>query len=435
MIAGLRAHMLEAVRLRLRADVPVGIYLSGGIDSSAIAGMVTHLVNEQGARAGNAKERERVSCFGIAFDEESGMDESAIASRTAEHLDVKFFKKHMNEAALARDFEDATYHCEHHNMDLNYVGKYALSQVPRENGYKVVITGEGADENFAGYILYLPDFLREPDPSWPSSQLSEEDRIAQLHQTEEACVQMYASMGTDSSNRKPCTASRQLNNITTCSSLAAFQPPIWSAWTKEAYGECDPRLTIANNSSERVRAKMIHSWHPLHSAQYVWQKAHLANMLLSCLGDRTEMAHSVEARTPFLDHHLTEYANRLPPSLKIRWDPKSKQFTEKWILREAAKPFITKELYKRKKHPYTAPAMWPEGGEIHQLMQRLISKENVEGLGFVDWEQAKDLVHNAFVQKQLPAFRNSMFLAQWVVLSQKFGVKKAEPPTVLMTEH
>lgn len=76
MIEGVRSRMLEAVRLRLRADVPVGIYLSGGIDSSAIAGMVTHLVKEQGAKLGNDKETDRVSCFSIAFDEDSGFDES-----------------------------------------------------------------------------------------------------------------------------------------------------------------------------------------------------------------------------------------------------------------------------------------------------------------------------------------------------------------------
>ena len=76
MIAGVRAHMLESIRLRLRADVPVGVYLSGGIDSSVIAGMVTHLVKEQGERIGNERELERVNCFSIAFDEGSGFDES-----------------------------------------------------------------------------------------------------------------------------------------------------------------------------------------------------------------------------------------------------------------------------------------------------------------------------------------------------------------------
>ncbi|KAF1973611.1 adenine nucleotide alpha hydrolases-like protein [Bimuria novae-zelandiae CBS 107.79] len=119
MIEGGRSHMLKAIPIRLRADVPVGVYLSGGIDTSIIAGMVTHVVKEQGERMGNENEIERVSCFSIAFDEDSGFDESAITNRTADHLGVKYYKKHMNEAELAARFEDATWHCKHHNPDLN----------------------------------------------------------------------------------------------------------------------------------------------------------------------------------------------------------------------------------------------------------------------------------------------------------------------------
>jgi asparagine synthase (glutamine-hydrolysing) len=76
MINGVRKRLLEAVRLRLRADVPVGIYLSGGIDSSAVAGIVTHLVKEQGIKAGSQSLKDKVCTFTIAFDETSGYDES-----------------------------------------------------------------------------------------------------------------------------------------------------------------------------------------------------------------------------------------------------------------------------------------------------------------------------------------------------------------------
>lgn len=350
MIEGVRAHMLEAIRIRLRADVPVGIYLSGGIDSSVIAGMVTHLVKERGERMGNEHETERISCFSIAFDEDSGFDESAIANRTADHLGVKYYKKHMNEAELAARFEDATWHCEHHNPDLNYVGKYALSEVPHELGFKVVLTGEGADEQFAGYPMYLPDYLREQDLAYPSNPLPEDIRIEQCVKTDEENSTYYTSIGADGSNRGDSLPRRILNNITTVSSMAAFSPAsLFADWT-QALGSCDPQLTIANSVDGRVREKIASQWHPLHSALYVWQKGHLANIFLSCLGDRTEMAHSVEARTPFLDHHLTSYVNGLPPSVKIRWDEEEERFTEKWILREAGRPYITEELYRRKKH-------------------------------------------------------------------------------------
>lgn len=429
MIQGVRQRMLDAIKLRLRADVPVGIYLSGGIDSSVIAGMVTHLVKEQGIAMGSADATDRVSCFSIAFDEESGFDESSIANRTAEWLGVRYIKKHMNEEELAKRFEDATWHCEHHNPDFNFVGKYALSEAPQEVGFKVVLTGEGADENFAGYPLYLPDYLREPDPSWEKyNTLPESEREHQLDLAETAAVDYYTSVGADVTNRGPSVARRMLNDITTVSSMAAFQLDIFAPWTN-CYGKCDPQVTIANNADGRVRNLITDSWHPLHSAQYVWSKGHLANIFLTCLGDRTEMAHSIEARTPFLDHPLTEYVNHLPPSAKLRWDPEAKTFTEKWVLREASKPFITKELYERKKHPYSAPTTWPKGGHLNKLLDKLISEDNIKQLGFVDWERCKGLTAKAFGENGNPmAMRYAIVVAEWVVLGQRFGVATAKKP-------
>ncbi|KAI9656131.1 MAG: hypothetical protein M1831_004702 [Alyxoria varia] len=430
MIAGVRQHMLDSIKLRLRADVPVGIYLSGGIDSSVIAGMTTHLVKEQGERMGNSHaHNERVSCFGIAFGEDSGYDESSIADRTAKHLDVAYHKILMDENELARRFEDATWHTEHHFADLNTVGKFALSELPRAHGFKVVLTGEGADENFGGYPLYLPDYLREADLAWPSAatDLPDEKRTRICREKDEEIAEFYENIGADGQNREESSASRQLNNISTVASMAAFSFNLWAPWT-QYYGRADPRLTIAHNANGRVRDAIAREWHPLHSAQYVWTKGHLTNIFLTSLGDRTEMAHSVEARTPFLDHELTEYVSGLPPSVKIRYDKRSGEFVEKWILREAARPFITNELYERKKHAYSAPTSWPEGGPLRKLMDGLVTKENVEQLGFVSWEGAKDLVRKAFVEKDSKALRFTLLVAGWVVLGKRFGVKKAEPP-------
>ncbi|KAK7717675.1 hypothetical protein SLS64_003170 [Diaporthe eres] len=427
MILGVRERLLESIRLRLRADVPVGIYLSGGIDSSAIAGVVSHLVKEQGVKLGIQGATERISCFSISFDKDSGFDESDIAGRTAEWLGVKHVKKYMDEQGLAERFEDATYHCEHHNHDLNFVGKYALSEVPHENDCKVVLTGEGADEQFAGYPLYIPDFLREPDLAWPGKEsLPENEREQLCTDFESQIAGSYSSIGADVSNRGPSLARRQLNNTTTPASMAAFQlpPKLFAHWSR-CHASSTPLDTIANNADGRVLDLIQNSWHPLHSALYVWTKGHLANNFLSCLGDRTEMAHSIEARPPFLDHELAEYVNNLPPSVKLRWDPGSQTITEKWILREAVKPFVTDEIYRRSKHPYTAPATWPAGGPLHRLFERLVTRANVDQLGFLDWESVKGLVGAVFLEKDLASFRQALIIAEWVVISQRFGVEKA----------
>lgn len=435
MVEGVRERMLEAIKLRLRADVPIGIYLSGGIDSSVIAGMVTHLINEKDATMGSAPASEKVCCFSIAFDEASGFDESSIADRTAKHLEVKFVKKHMNEAELAKRFEDATYHAEHHNPDLNFVGKFALSELPLKHGYKVVLTGEGADEHFAGYPAFLPDYLREPDAAWTHADaLPESEREQQLQLAEGADKAYYDSVGADTEARGPSVPRTMLNNISTVSSMVAFQPTgVFANWTYFTHGSSDPQRTVANNIDGVARQKIVDKWHPLNAAQYVWGKGHLPNIFLTCLGDRTEMAHSIEARTPLLDHKLTEYVNNLPPSAKIHWQPASEEnpegrFVEKWVLREAAKPYITKELYERKKHPYSAPTTWPRNGPLHKLLAGLLTQENVEELGFVCWERVEWLVERAFGEEKDPgSMRTALVVAEWVVLSKRFGVAKALP--------
>lgn len=431
LIEGVRERMLDAVRVRLRADVPVGVYLSGGIDSSVLAGMVAHLVKEQNVAMGSAPPNERVTCFSIAFDEDSGFDESSIANRTAEWLGVKYLKKHMNEEELAKRFEDAVWHCEQHNPDLNFIGKYALSEVPQEAGYKVVLTGEGADETFAGYPLYLPDYLREPDQAWEAfNTLPETEREEQLRLAEDAAREHYESIGADGGGYKDDIGvpRRMLNSISTVTSMTAFQPAVFAPWTNKAFPAAEPEMTIAVNADGLARARITNSWHPLHSALYIWSKGHLPNIFLTCLGDRTEMAHSIEARTPFLDHKLTEYVNQLPPSTKLRWLPEERRFVEKWVLREASKPFITQELYERKKHPYSAPTKYPRDGPLHKVMSRLLTKEAVEGLGFVSWEVVGGLVDEAFGDNGDPkALRLALVVAEWVVLSRRFNVARAGP--------
>ncbi len=176
MILGVRERLVDSIKQRLRADVKVGVSLSGGIDSSVVAGIVNHLLRE-GHQIGSESENERLSCFGIAFDEDSGFDESAAANRTADFLGVKFYKKHMNEAELARSFADATWHDEQPNPDLNFIGTYALSELFREQGFRVNINGQGADEILGGYNIFLPDFLREADTSFSGPILPEEERL------------------------------------------------------------------------------------------------------------------------------------------------------------------------------------------------------------------------------------------------------------------
>lgn len=146
MVEGVRSRLIDSVACRLRADVPIGVYLSGGIDSSVVAGIVTHLL-KNGSTAGSQDSR-KLKCFTIEFDA-GAHNEVAIAKRTADFLGVDFKPMHASERMLVDNFEQAVWAIEQPANDLNFVGKYMLSQFVSGQGYPVVLTGEGADEHFA----------------------------------------------------------------------------------------------------------------------------------------------------------------------------------------------------------------------------------------------------------------------------------------------
>ena len=270
-----------------------------------------------------------------------------IAERTAEFLGVKLHKHHVGEEAIASLFEDATWHCEHHNPDLNHIGKFALSELPRELGFKVVLTGEGADEIFAGYQPYLPDMLREADLTWDSG-LCEKKRLKLFDEAEAETARLCRSLGADGEGQDMLGGRGKLNGIKILGFMSLWVPPVFADWTTNLQ-PLKAQDVIANDVSPLAVEEIKLKWHPLNTTQYVWTKGHLANLFLSCLGDRTEMAHSIEGRTPFLDHNLTEYVNDIPPSLKVKWDG-NESFTAKYALREAMKSFVTQEVYERVKH-------------------------------------------------------------------------------------
>ncbi|KAH8886027.1 asparagine synthase [Thozetella sp. PMI_491] len=447
MVQGVRERLMEAIRLRLRADVPVGILLSGGLDSSLVAGIVTHLVREEGAKHGNLDPTDRISCFTIQFPG-AEYDESEIAERTAKWLGVQIYKQPMNEAAMATHFADSAYYAEHHIFDLNMTAKFGLSLLPLEKGYKVVLTGEGSDEHFAGYPPFPADFLREPDLSFPSvappleaemrKELQEADEHAIITSAERAGFFMENSEGYQQIGDE--AGGHEMLNF-----IRRVQPPqsLFAPWVRQQKWNSDVGTTILRAVEPETAEKIANKWHSLHSSEYLWTRSALPNLLLSGIGDRSEMGHSIEGRPPFLDHELSAYVNGLPPSTKLRYLPASVRggeeriskgwfdsmggpFIEKWILREAAKPFITQEQYERKKHPLSAPSKWSKGGPLNRMLEETCTRKAVEGLGFIDFNVVENALARGFGDDADPrSFRLLLFVATWVILSQRFGMEKA----------
>ncbi|KAH6630760.1 nucleophile aminohydrolase [Chaetomium sp. MPI-SDFR-AT-0129] len=404
-------------------------------------------------KLGNQDATKRICCFSIEFPTDDNFNEAGvdIAERTANWLGVQILKKRMDEEALAENFADSVYHCEHHNLDLNSVGKFCLSTVPREHGFKVVLTGEGSDEHFAGYPFFALDVLGEPDLAMPDTTLASDNALREdlWEKTFEGLKGVLTSRAGWFNHGIPDPETfREINNVqmpfvtqTWQATLDLFEP-----WVREQNAGYNWAATQLAQTQPEAREKIRNKWHTLHSSQYLWSRSLLANNLLTCLGDRTEMAHSIEARPPFLDHVLSEYVNGLPPTVKMVYTPDEKNvarkgglpwsgstkrvgslFSEKWILREAGKPYITQELYDRKKHPYVAPNRWPKDGPIHNKLRGICTREAVEKLGFVSWEVVQKALETGFGDDaDGTAFRKLLVVGGLVTIGERFGVKRAE---------
>ncbi|KAE8420593.1 hypothetical protein BDV36DRAFT_281284 [Aspergillus pseudocaelatus] len=419
-VQGVRERLLEAVRIRLKADVPVAIYLSGGIDSSSVTGMVAELIKQETKLGSEPKsDLSNMKCFTVQFDKDSGADKSEIARRTAEWLGVDIHFVKMDEEALVSRFEDAVWQSEIPLPDLNGMGRLALAEAVHAQGIKVVVTGEygvsnilageGSDEHFAGYLAFRADSLSEPDHAWPALQIADTEREEALRT---AIDQVTYGIFGDYTGTVPSATRRMLNHSHVTSSIARVGSLPFSEWTN-SYGDDIPETGLIEGFDGRVRDNIKNRWHPLHTAQYLFTKSFC--LILSC----------VESRCPFLDHHLTEYVNNVPPSLKMKYNAREKSFREKHILREAVRPYVTDDVYNISKKAYMGPRKFWPGGPLHRKIKHLVTRENVESLGFLDWNATEEAVENAFSKQEPLALRRAITVAQFIVLGQRFGIKPA----------
>lgn len=265
------------------------------------------------------------------------------------------------------------------------------------------------------------DSLLEPDNSWPSSVIT--DRDAVLLSISKGNLSDFRGGQTSS----PASSQRMLNSARFPCIISELNPLPLAAWT-DRYADTTPLTALAECFDGRVRDAIASKWHPLHTSEYVWTKTVFQSFLLRYIGDNVDLVHHIESRPPFLDHHLTQYVNGIPPSLKMKYNSEDKSFREKHILREAMKPFITDEIYDRTKQPYLGPTRFAEDGPLHQVVGRLLTRENVDALGFLNWDQVSSSLNAAFREKDPLALRSSLLVAQFVVLSQRFQVPKAQCP-------
>jgi len=366
-IARTRDLLVDSIATRLEADVPVGCYLSGGIDSCAILGLASPM------------QQSPVKAFTIAFDHDD-YDESRIAIEMAESAGADQEILRIGAADLYGDsFESTVRHAERTFYNTLAVAKWHMSRRVRACGFKVVITGEGSDELFGGYPFFKRDLL--------------------LHAGDDGADALQKALDTSNAVFRGAILAEVRQSHPAWDALCGFTPswiqpwmlvleaarPLLSDATADLLGDYDPIAAVA----AAIDPAQVRGRHPLDIAQYTWSRTMLEGQILTWGGDRVDMANSMESRPAFLDHHLAEFATRIPPSLRIR------NGVEKWVLREAARGVLPEVLHTREKFAFMAPPSHTDPEKragLRGLADRWMNDDAIERLGIFDVDRVRALL-------------------------------------------
>lgn len=360
-----RSLIDEAVRLRMRADVPVGCYLSGGVDSSSVLGLM--------ARHSDT----RPKAFSIAFEGE-GYDESASAERTAHFAGADFHPVRVTAKEFAGVFTEAVGHGEMVHYNAHGAARYLLSRAVRGEGYKVVLAGEGADELFAGYDFSSRAVLEAGDSLKTAALFRLLFRLARPNTGKERRI-AEASPFLARLSRVLSFPEHLVEYITEKFDLVedVMDADFRSKFRhRDAYREFFRQIDYRGALFRREPAKQI---------LYLWMKSVFVNYVLAA--ERLDMAHAVEVRLPFLDHKLVEFGRSIPVATL------AKNGRLKHLLREAVRPNVTPEVYNGLKQPFLAPpTALKHGDPMHDLLQDILRGNGFAAIPFFDRKQVMDLL-------------------------------------------
>jgi asparagine synthase (glutamine-hydrolysing) len=411
------AALEQATKLRmLRADVDVGSYLSGGLDSSIIASL------------GLATKGRGFHTFSLRF-EDAEYDEGEFQRAMSEHIGSVHHEVVVSRADIANAFPDTVRHAERPILRTAPAPMFLLSRLVRDHGIKVVLTGEGADEMFAGYDIFREATVRRFWARAPKSELRPRllDKLypymARSPVAQRKMAQAFFGRGLERW-REP-----GFGHDTRWKTTAAVKR-LLTAPLREARG---PDQAIAELLA--ALPPELAGWSHLAQDQYLEVRTLMSGYLLSAQGDRMLMGNSVEGRFPFLDREVMALAARLPDSYKLRG------LDEKHVLKKVGEKRVPEAIRKRPKQPYRAPDALAFVGDarpawVDEMMSRNVAAEAgvfepaaVEAL----WEKCK-------AKADSPQFSNtdnmavvSVLSTHWVWQSLVREVAVQAPPTEIRT--
>lgn len=390
-VGQLESRLLSAIKGRMIADVPISFYLSGGLDSSLVASMAAQLSNTN------------LNTFSITFDD-SGYDESKHQAEMSRYLGSNHHSIAFSSRQIPLLVRDVVYHSEMPLLRSGAFPMYALARLVNRHGIKVVLSGEGADELFAGYDIFREVKIREFCSRDPESQ-ARPLLYKRINNYVKGLAEQNAAHLAHYYNRIDPGA--RFSSHLLRWGIGAFSQQFFAPDYRRAMNEYD-ELGALESSLPQDYWK----WTPLQQAQYLEVTTLFSNYLLSSQGDRVSMAASVECRYPFLDHEVAELAASMPDSLKI------KGLNEKYLVKQLGEKYLPDSIVKRHKFPYRAPI------DIAELMQdeyirHIISTTALKGLGVFNAEAVERFL-SSLLRKYLPTERDAM-LFMGIVTTQVLG--------------
>ena len=348
----------DAMRIRLRADVPVGSYLSGGLDSSGITSLVRKNFDNS------------LQTFGIQF-EEKAFDESVYRDQMVSFLGTGHSSVRVSNAQIGESFADVLWHCEKPLLRTAPVPLYLLSGEVRRNGLKAVLTGEGADEVFGGYNIFRETLVRSFWSRRPDSKIRPA-LVGRLYpyifQDPRLKASLYSFFARGIDHPEDPLFSHRIRWQNTSKTKIFFSGDLKAAL--RSYSCLDEVTGYLPGNFPK--------WHPLSRAQYLEMAIFMTNYLLSSQGDRVAMAHSVEIRMPFLDYRVVEFMGRVPPGLKILG------LKEKYLLKKIFQGILPESVLRRPKHPYRAPIQASLMDGKSELLTEALSDRFLKEAGLFD---------------------------------------------------
>ena len=356
----------DAVRLRLRADVPVGAYLSGGIDSSITTAYIREIFPDN------------LRTFSIGFKDKE-FDESEYQRLVIDHLNTKHSGIKCSSEEIADIYPQIIWHTEIPLLRTSPAPMFFLSESVRKNNFKVVITGEGADEMFAGYNIFKEMTIRRFWAREPSSRIRPlllkklYPYIPQLTQNPGVLKLFFGYRLTETDSPFYSHLLRWQNT----SRLTA----LFSDSIKRELKDYDPVEELSG-----LLPGQFSRWSSLAKAQWLEINIFMSEYLLSSQGDRMAMANSVEGRYPFLDHRIIEFAAQLPPDLKLHG------LTEKFILKKMMKGRLPDTIVNRPKQAYRAPITSTFVKNKPEYFHNILSEEHIREAGIFNPENIARLL-------------------------------------------